>query len=136
MKWSWVRQTGRNMLKSFWMCSMCFNHEGFYIRSMDKQEVLERLKSVVDPELGIDIVNLGLIYDIKIEGDSIHVKMTLTSPFCPLGVLIVRNVEEVLKSIGFKNVDIEIVFDPPWTPSRMSEEAKKKLGWKDEDKGG
>jgi len=99
---------------------------------MDKQEVLERLKSVVDPELGIDVVNLGLIYDLQIEGDSVRVKMTLTSPFCPLGPFIVQNVEQTLRSIGFKNVDVEIVYDPPWTPSRMSGEAKKKLGWEDE----
>ena len=99
---------------------------------MDRREVLERLKSVVDPELGIDIVSLGLIYDLKLEGDSVRVKMTLTSPLCPLRPFIVWNVERALRSAGFKNVDVEIVYDPPWTPSRMSGEAKRKLGWEDE----
>ena len=97
----------------------------------DEEKVLDVLKRVVDPELGVDIVNLGLIYDVRVEGDSVYVKMTLTSPFCPIGPIIVSRVEEELRSAGFKNVDVEIVFDPPWTPERMSEEAKIKLGWND-----
>jgi len=103
---------------------------------VDEKDVLNALKRVVDPEIGINIVDMGLVYSIDVKDKSVHIKMTLTSPFCPLGYFIVGEVERALKDVGFKNVDVEIVFDPPWTPERMSEEAKRKLGWKHEDKGG
>ncbi len=100
------------------------------------EKAVEALKKVVDPEVGVNVVDLGLIYELKPENDRIYVKMTLTSPFCPLGGLIIMGVEQALKAAGFKKVDVDVVFDPPWTPERMSEEAKRKLGWKDEGKGG
>ena len=96
-----------------------------------KEKVLEVLKNVVDPEIGINIVDLGFIYEVNIKGDKIHVKMTLTTPGCPMHSMFVHEVENALKA-AFEDVDVdvEVVFDPPWTPERMSKDARKKLGVK------
>jgi len=77
-----------------------------------KEQVIEELKKVVDPELGMDIYTLGLIYNIEIE-DKINIKMTLTSPMCPYGPQIIEDVKEKVGSLK-KEVTTEIVFDPPW----------------------
>lgn len=96
---------------------------------MTKQEVLDLLKAIYDPEIGLDIVNLGLIYriDISEDGKSIDLDMTLTSVGCPIGPTLVNMVEEVLKS-KFDNVNVNVVFDPPWTPEMISDEGKQALG--------
>ncbi|AFK22039.1 metal-sulfur cluster assembly factor [Pyrococcus sp. ST04] len=95
-----------------------------------EEMILERLKEVIDPEIGIDVVNLGLIYELKINPDNtVYIKMTMTTPGCPLTLWILRAVEEkVLEIPGVKDVEVELTFDPPWTPDRMSEEAKRRLG--------
>ncbi|AMM53286.1 metal-sulfur cluster assembly factor [Pyrococcus kukulkanii] len=92
--------------------------------------VLEKLKEVIDPEIGIDVVNLGLIYELRINPDNtVYIKMTMTTPGCPLTLWILRAVEEkVLEIPGVKDVEVELTFDPPWTPDRMSDEAKRRLG--------
>ncbi|WP_457742471.1 metal-sulfur cluster assembly factor [Thermococcus sp.] len=92
--------------------------------------VLEKLKEVIDPEIGIDVVNLGLIYDLKVNPDNtVYVKMTMTTPGCPLTMWILRAVEDkILEIPGVKDAEIELTFDPPWTPDRISPEYKKKLG--------
>ncbi len=97
---------------------------------LNKEMILEKLKEVVDPEIGIDVVNLGLIYELEIKPDNIvYVKMTMTTPGCPLTMWILRAVEEkVLEIPGVKDAEIELTFDPPWTPDRISPEYKKKLG--------
>ena len=97
---------------------------------LSKELILEKLKEVVDPEIGIDVVNLGLIYEIDIRPDNtVYVKMTMTTPGCPLTMWLLRAVEEkVLEIPGVKDAEIELTFDPPWTPDRISEEYKKKLG--------
>ncbi len=81
-------------------------------------------------ELGIDVVNLGLIYEVKIiEGKKVYIKMTLTTPTCPLANVIVADVYHHVKSIpGVEDVDIELTFDPPWNPDMMTPEARKLLG--------
>ncbi|MEE9323579.1 MAG: metal-sulfur cluster assembly factor [Candidatus Aenigmarchaeota archaeon] len=96
-----------------------------------KEKVLEVLKNVVDPEIGINIVDLGFIYGVEIKGNKVKVRMTLTTPGCPMHSMFVHEVENALKAT-FDNVDVqvEMVFDPPWTPERMSKDAKKKLGIK------
>lgn len=93
--------------------------------------MLDALKSVIDPEIGIDIVNLGLVYEIKIDAENnVVIKMSLTTPFCPLGPMILSNAERAVRGIkGVKSAKVELVFDPPWTPDRMSAEAKKSLGF-------
>ena len=97
----------------------------------NKERVLDVLKNVVDPEIGINIVDLGFIYDVDIKENKIHVKMTLTNPGCPMHSMFVHEVENALKSaFDGVEVEVELVFDPSWTPERMSENAKKKLGVK------
>lgn len=95
-----------------------------------EEQIREALKGVYDPEIGIDIVNLGLIYDISISKEgNVSVKMTLTTPGCPLGPTVQEAVKAVLESIdGVKSTNVEIVWDPPWNPSMMSDEAKQILG--------
>ena len=92
-----------------------------------KEEVYEKLKEVIDFELGANVVDLGLIYDVEIKENSVHVIMTLTTPFCPLGKKIVADVKKAVESLGVK-ADVELTFDPPWSPERISEDLKKQLG--------
>ncbi|OGG00481.1 aromatic ring hydroxylase [Candidatus Gottesmanbacteria bacterium RBG_13_37_7] len=96
-----------------------------------KKKVLQKLKKVPDPELGISIVDLGLIYDIKIEKtNSITVVMTLTSTGCPLLFLIEKLIKKEIGSLkGVKEVTVEVTFDPPWNPDKISKAGKKKLGF-------
>ncbi len=97
---------------------------------LTEEKIKEQLKKVIDPEIGLSVVDLGLIYDIKVEGDKVHIKMTLTTPGCPLHQMLVRGVERAVAELeGVKDVQVELVWDPPWHPSMMSEEAKKKLGF-------
>ncbi len=97
---------------------------------LTKELILEKLKEVIDPEIGIDVVNLGLIYDLQIRPDNtVYVKMTMTTPGCPLTMWILRAVEDkILEIPGVKDAEIELTFDPPWTPDRISPEYKKRLG--------
>ena len=95
-----------------------------------KEEILEKLKTVVDPEVGLDVVNLGLIYNIDIDDNNVDVKMTLTVPGCPLMNYLVKEVENKIKELDWvKDVVINLTFEPPWSPDKMTDEAKKKLGW-------
>ena len=91
---------------------------------MNKQQLIEILQSVEDPELHIDIHTLGLIYETEIKDTEVFIKMTFTSPFCPFGPQMVDEIKEKIKSTG-KTADIEITFDPPWQPS---EELRAMLG--------
>lgn len=95
-----------------------------------KDQVREMLKTCYDPEIPFNIVDLGLIYklDVNPEG-AVKIKMTLTSPGCPVGPWLTDEITTACMSVnGVKKVDIEIVFDPPWTPEMMSESAHKALG--------
>ena len=95
-----------------------------------KDDVIEALRSVEDPELGMDIVELGLLYDVEVQGPRVHVLYSLTSMGCPAGPLIQQNVEEVVRSMpGVEDVATELTWDPPWTPEKMSEDAKFILGF-------
>lgn len=93
-----------------------------------KELVLEKLSNVMDPELHIDIVNLGLIYEVVVSEKRIKVIMTLTTPGCPLAPEIERLVREALKPFGNFWIELELVWEPAWTKDRMSEEAKLQLG--------
>ncbi len=98
---------------------------------LTKKEVMKVLEKVMDPEINISIVALGLIYGIDINGSNAKIRMTLTTPHCPMGALIVEDVRNAAKKIkGIKNVEIELVFDPPWSPERLSKDVRKKLGFK------
>lgn len=101
---------------------------------MDTQELGEKivrvLKTIYDPEIPVDIYELGLIYDVFVNEDNeVKILMTLTSPNCPVAETLPVEVEEKVKSIDeIKDVEVEITFDPPWTQELMSEEAKLELG--------
>ena len=93
-----------------------------------KEQVYDRLKIVMDPELYVDIVSLGLIYKVSVKNNKIKVTMTLTTPGCPLAPEIDRLVREAVKPLGQSEVEIKLVWEPAWTKDRMSEEAKLQLG--------
>ena len=94
-------------------------------KAITKQNAIDAIKQVEDPEIGIDLWTLGLIYDIQIKGKEIFIKMTLTSPSCPFGPEMIEEVRIKLTEIGADKVEIELVFDPPWKPS---EEIRDVLG--------
>ena len=94
------------------------------------EEVEDALSNVIDPELGLDFVELGLIYGIEVSGGDVHVTFTLTSPGCPIGPQVSEQIEEFvgeLDDVG--DVTSTMTFSPPWTPERMSEDAKFALGY-------
>ena len=92
--------------------------------------VREALTAVIDPELGLDIVSLGLVYEVDVVGDRARVTYTLTSMGCPLGPVIEHDITEAaLGADGVERVDTELTFDPPWSPDRMTEDARLVLGF-------
>ena len=94
-----------------------------------KEDVQEALRQVEDPELGMDIVDLGLLYDVEVSGPRVKVLYSLTSMGSPAGPLIEQDIERVVAELpDVEAVDTELTFDPPWTPDKMSEDAKFILG--------
>ena len=94
------------------------------------EDVEEALANVIDPELGLDFVELGLIYGIEVDGGKVHVTFSLTSPGCPIGPQVSEQIDEFVSELdGVESVDSSMVFTPPWTPERMSEDAKFALGF-------
>tara|TARA_Y100000768_G_C23518816_1_gene469406 strand:- start:77 stop:403 length:327 start_codon:yes stop_codon:yes gene_type:complete len=95
------------------------------------EKILKELKSIFDPEIPVDIYELGLIYDVFVNEDNeVKILMTLTTPNCPVAETLPQEVEEKIKSIDeVKTAEVEITFDPPWTKDLMSEEAKLELGF-------
>jgi len=96
-----------------------------------KDDVMEALKTVVDPEVGISIIDLGLVYDVNVVDDKkVFVNMTLTTPGCPMAQVIAKDAERTVSMIeGLEVVQVNLVWDPPWTPDMMSDDAKRMLGW-------
>jgi metal-sulfur cluster biosynthetic enzyme len=95
-----------------------------------EEQVYEALRDCYDPEIPVNVVDLGLIYEVKIIDDWVGVKMTLTAPGCPAHSFISQNIQNRLKKIpGIQKADVRIVWEPHWEPKMMSEEAKKKLNW-------
>jgi metal-sulfur cluster biosynthetic enzyme len=93
-------------------------------------EVQEALTNVIDPELGLDFVELGLVYEVEVENEDVYVTFTLTSPGCPIGPQVSEQIEEFVSELdGVERVYPKMVFTPPWTPEMMSEEAKFALGF-------
>ena len=95
------------------------------------EKIVKELKSIFDPEIPVDIYELGLIYDVFVNEDNeVKILMTLTTPNCPVAETLPQEVEEKIKSIDeVKSAEVEITFDPPWTKDLMSEEAKLELGF-------
>ncbi|MCD5416017.1 metal-sulfur cluster assembly factor [Candidatus Bipolaricaulota bacterium] len=98
--------------------------------NMTSDAVMSCLENVIDPELGINVVDLGLIYNIKIEQGKISVDMTLTTPGCPMAGMIAGSVEqEIRKTFEDADVEVSLVWDPPWSPDLLSPSAKEQLGY-------
>ncbi|NPA04723.1 MAG: DUF59 domain-containing protein [Crenarchaeota archaeon] len=95
-----------------------------------RQKVIEALRQVYDPEIPVNVVDLGLVYDVKVTPDKkAYIKMTLTAPGCPIAGLILMQAEETVKRLvpELKDVQVELVFDPPWDPTRITREGREKL---------
>ena len=96
---------------------------------LNKDKVIDALKEVYDPEIPVNIVDLGLIYDVDINGSEVDVKMTLTAAGCGMGPYIAQQAEWAISELeNVEDVNVDIVFDPPWDPERITEDGKKLLG--------
>ncbi len=97
--------------------------------NLNKDKVIDALKEVYDPEIPVNIVDLGLIYDVDINGTDVDVKMTLTAAGCGMGPYIAQQAEWAISELeDVEDVNVDIVFDPPWDPERITEDGKKLLG--------
>ena len=95
-----------------------------------EDDVMDALANVIDPELGLDFVELGLIYAVEVDEGNVRVTFTLTTPGCPIGPQVTEQIEEFVGELeGVKTVESEMVFVPPWSPEKMSEDAKFALGY-------
>ncbi len=93
-------------------------------------DVMDALSNVIDPELGLDFVELGLIYGVEVSDGNVRVTFTLTTPGCPIGPQVTEQIEEFVGELdGVRSVESEMVFVPPWSPEKMSEDAKFALGY-------
>jgi metal-sulfur cluster biosynthetic enzyme len=93
------------------------------------EDVLDALRNVYDPEIPINVVDLGLVYDVQVDSGNVQVQMTLTAPGCGMGPFIAQQAEWAIADIdGVADVQIELVWEPPWSPDLISEEAKAQLG--------
>jgi metal-sulfur cluster biosynthetic enzyme len=97
---------------------------------VSEDDVTEALCNVIDPELGLDFVELGLVYDVNIDGGTVNITFTLTTPACPIGPQVSEQMKEFVGELdGVEEVVPSMVFTPPWTPDKMSEDAKFALGY-------
>jgi metal-sulfur cluster biosynthetic enzyme len=98
---------------------------------VQEDDVRTALNWVIDPELGINIVDLGLVYGVAVENEAVQVDLTMTTPACPLSTYLTANAEHVIRALvpGVENVTINLVWEPPWQPSMISEVARLELGW-------
>ena len=100
--------------------------------TLHEEQVREKLRLVYDPELGVNIVDLGLVYDIRVDDDQIYVRMTMTTPGCPMHDMLVGGVKRVLRDIAEKReIAVDVVWEPRWSPDNMSPAAKEQLGFID-----
>jgi metal-sulfur cluster biosynthetic enzyme len=98
--------------------------------SVEPATLIDRLRGVIDPELGINIVDLGLVYGADAADGVARIRMTTTTPACPIGSYLTDQIRWALLDLdGLVDVDVELTHDPPWSPDRMSDEAKLQLGW-------
>jgi FeS assembly SUF system protein len=99
------------------------------VPEVTKEQVLEALRNCYDPEIPVNIVELGLVYDVEIDDGKVRVKMTLTSPFCPIADQVVEDARRLVATVpGVNEVNVELVWDPPWNPDMMSWTAREQLG--------
>ena len=97
--------------------------------TLTKEKVMDALKEVFDPEIPVNVVDLGLIYDVSLKDGDVAVNMTLTAAGCGMGPYIAQQAEWAISEVdGVEDVSVELVFDPPWSPDRITEDGKKLLG--------
>jgi metal-sulfur cluster biosynthetic enzyme len=97
---------------------------------INQDTLVTALKTVKDPELNLNVIDLGLVYSIQVHEDQVEVEMTLTSPACPVGPEIIRNAVAALEKVdGVTKADVRLVMSPPWSPDRMSDDARDQLGF-------
>lgn len=96
-----------------------------------EEAIRAALRSVIDPEVGMNVVDLGLVYGIEVAPNRVRVAMTMTTPACPMGSMITEDAREAIRDIAPEaaEIDVQLVWDPPWDSSMMSEHAKQKFGW-------
>jgi metal-sulfur cluster biosynthetic enzyme len=96
-----------------------------------EERIREALRGVMDPEIGINIVDLGLVYNVDVQGNDVHIQMTMTTQACPLHEYIAESARTAVRHAvpEVAGVDVEMVWDPPWSPAMMSAEAKRQMGW-------
>ncbi len=100
------------------------------IPNVEVDDVMDALSNVIDPELGLDFVELGLVYGVQVDDGDVQITFTLTTPACPIGPQVTEQMEEFVGELeGVQSVQCEMVFVPPWSPERMSEDAKFALGF-------
>ena len=99
-------------------------------QTVTQEDIIEVLKTVYDPEIPINVVDLGLIYEVQVhDNNDVHVQMTLTAPGCGMGPHIAQQAEWAIQDLdGVEGVEVEMVFDPPWSPDLISEDARAQLG--------
>lgn len=115
-------------MQGFWYYAEFFKKMNEFLEK--EEEVLKMLKTVFDPEIPVNIYDLGLIYRIEIDNNTCHIDMTLTAPSCPAADFLLEDIRQKVASIeGIDNVDVQLVFEPEWTKDMMSEEAKLELGF-------
>lgn len=101
-------------------------------KSIKRDDIEAALREVIDPEVGVNVLDLGLIYEVRAsETGDLQVDMTMTTPACPVGAMLCDQVEAALRRgvPGVGTVEVDLVWEPPWSPERMSEAARRQLGW-------
>ncbi len=99
--------------------------------SVDESTVFDALRNVMDPEAGMNIVDLGLVYAVEVVGGRVRVEVTMTSAACPMADMIVDDIYAAVQPLArdIEAIDVQVVWDPPWTPDRMSDLAREQFGW-------
>jgi len=92
--------------------------------TLDREQVVQMLRSIFDPEIPVNIWDLGLIYDLQVTGNDVAIKMTLTAVGCPVGPAIAGEIENKLQSVGAERVTVDFVWSPPWSPARLSDDGR------------
>lgn len=118
-------------LKMYFTCILLGRAMAGQQDAITADDVREALHDVIDPEVGMNIVDLGLVYGVEVSADKLHVDLTMTTPACPMGEMIFDDAQQALEAIAPAGVEIELnlVWDPPWGPEKMSEHAREHFGW-------